>query len=223
MMAPPPGYPPYQPLAAPTLVTRRSSLWWLWIVLGVLAAGGVAAAVLLTRKSDDAAETTDDPPTTPTTNDWQVTPGSGTATPPATWRTYRQPDAGWRVDLPPELPQQPIVQADGTHLFQSFRAGVGFGVAIYAVPGDASLANDAMFAEVIAAMSAAFKATIDESGPVDDGAGRYRAAMTTATGSGEVRIYTGSNQLLVAVWSVTGDPEPFEDDQDRFFQSVVVP
>jgi hypothetical protein len=50
-----------------------------------------------------------------------------------------------------------------------------------------------------------------------------RAAMTTATGSGEVRIYTGSNQLLVAVWSVTGDPEPFEDDQDRFFQSVVVP
>ncbi|MBK9034152.1 MAG: protein kinase [Myxococcales bacterium] len=222
----PQPYPPMAPAPYPSMApARRGSLLWLWILLGLLAAGGIAAAVVISQQRSTKPSTTADDGDDDDVNDWNVGPGPTPPPPPpaAAWGTFRDPDAGWQIEVPPGLPTSPNVLADGTRLFAGFHKGSATGVAMYALPGDARGADDDALATVAESVATSLGATLLDHGPVTDGAGRYVSILVKDSERVEMRFFVGSTQLLAALYSVTGDFDGQRAIRARFFASVVLP
>ncbi len=220
----PPAPMPYPPYRAPA--PRGRSLLWLWILLGVLAVGGVAAAVVIQQQKKDEAKPVDEPedpeePDEPV-DEWDQ-PVKPPVTPPSAgaWTHFKDADAGWQIDLPPGLPSVPNILADGTRVFAGYRGGNATAVGIYALAADPDLVNDDAMEAAAEAMATAQAAELVEQGPVTDGNGRYRAIVVKGAERVEIRFFLGTQQLVAALYSVTGDFDAQADARTRFFASVV--
>ena len=209
---PPVPGPPYAPpfRAAPP----ARSLLWLWILLGVLGAAAVGVAVvvgvLAEKRKQEEAKRADDPPV----NDWNSGPS------PASWYRHDEPSLGWSIELPPDLPRDPIIAEDGTRSFMKADNGQIGLVTIGSVPKIGDIDDD-NYDDAARRVMSTFNATISERGWIDTaGESRYHAVGTVSGQTIEVRFYESDDRITVVVYSRGGSWSDRAGERERVFGSL---
>jgi len=220
-----PQPPQRQPMPTRGAPPRGSSLLWLWILLGVLAVAATIAAVVIQRQQSKTATTADpahaaddgdSDSDSDSDSDWKTDPP-----PPSTdWHHHDQPDLGWSIDLPPDLPTTPIIAADGT---RSFMRTIGSDVALITVGSvpKVGAVSEANLVEAATAILGTFSATSTEHGWVDTGGTRrYRALGTVGTQTIEIRFFEGDDRVTVVVYTRPGAWSASARERERVFTSL---
>ena len=191
------------------------SLLWLWILLGVLGVGAGGVAVVLAvqaEKKKAAEEKVDDG------DDWEVETPTTPTTPTRSWHRHDQDDLGWSIELPPDLPTEPIVAPDGTRSFMASSGGALALVSVAVVP-KAGEVTAAIFDEVAAALMKTYQATITEQGWIETG-GTYRALGVVGAQTIEIRFYEGESAVTIVVYSRGGAWSAYAAERTRIFESL---
>ena len=229
-----------QPPAPP-----RSSRAPVYVAIGVVVAAAIAIAVVIGLKATGGeagggtgSAGSDDPwgggaPPADPADPWaggtapspgdRPNPGDPPPTAESEWGSYRHPDFGWTLRLPPGVATTPT-EANGSMNFTGLQGGTTVVVGALALPNAGAQPTADVLEQFADELAKSLDASVTESGyVVTNGTRRYRVEMSTAVDKGEARFYVEPSFILIAYYTRTGDWDERAAERRQFFEGVGLP